>query len=273
MTPVHALTANSVLSTRFSDSAEYDLEDVNIDLFIATLVESDHFLVYTQSFEEDGTYVVAPPSLRDHPDVIRRMLVDAFYVNEIDESSWLMETGDQAPDEDEDASYLLVLSPRTRFLWNGLVLMLQIPKIDLHLEDNRVRLIADGSQHRLAAVKRQFAELFEPDEDESDSDGCQEELESEDPLTVRLRCESEHSNEVDFSGDDSGVMSVGATCLILVASASTVAEDRSWRSTDIVPILVQCLCGKESVHDSISCENNNAAKIDIIFTSWTQRSQ
>ena len=46
----------SVLSHRFSDSAEYELEDVNIDLFIATLVESDHFLVYTQSFEEEGTY-------------------------------------------------------------------------------------------------------------------------------------------------------------------------------------------------------------------------
>ena len=155
-----------MLSNRFSDSAEYDLEDVSIDLFIATLVESDHFLVYTQSFEEDGTYIVAPPSLRDHPDIIRRMLVDAFYVNEIDESIWLMENGEGDPEEDEHAQYLLVLSPRTRFLWNGLVLMLQVPKIDFHLEDNRIRLIADGSQHRLAAAKRQFADLFEPAEDE-----------------------------------------------------------------------------------------------------------
>ncbi|KAI0651546.1 kinase [Trametes meyenii] len=155
-----------VLSHRFSDSAEYDLEDVNIDAFIATLVESDHFLVYTQTFEEEGTYIVAPPGLREHPDVIRRLLVDAFHVNEIDESSWLMESGDLEPEDEESASYLIVLSPRTRFLWNGLVLMLQIPKIDLQLEDNRVRLIADGSQHRLALAKRQFAELFEPIEDE-----------------------------------------------------------------------------------------------------------
>ncbi|KAI0359063.1 kinase [Trametes cingulata] len=155
-----------VLSHRFSDSAEYDLEPVDINLFISTLVESDHFLVYTQSFEEEGTYIVAPPGLREHPDVIRRLLVDAFHVNEIDESSWLMESGDLDPEDEENASYLLVLSPRTRFLWNGLVLMLQIPKIDLQLEDNRVRLIADGSQHRLALAKRQFAELFEPIEDE-----------------------------------------------------------------------------------------------------------
>ncbi|KAI0724236.1 kinase [Cerioporus squamosus] len=155
-----------VLSHRFCDSAEYDLEDVNIDLFIATLVESDHFLVYTQSFEEDGTYIVAPPSLRDHPDEIRRLLVDAFHVHESDESSWLMENGDADPYLVDDAQYLLVLSPRTRFLWNGLVLMLQLPKVDLHLEDNRVRLIADGSQHRLAAAKRMFSELFMPTEDE-----------------------------------------------------------------------------------------------------------
>ncbi|KAI0768597.1 kinase [Trametes elegans] len=156
-----------VLSHRFSDSAEYDLENVNIDEFIATLVETDHFLVYTQSFEEEGTYIVAPPGLREHPDVIRRLLVDAFHVNEIDESSWLMENGDVEPEEEEnDVSYLLVLSPRTRFLWNGLVLMLQIPKIDLQLEDNRVRLVADGSQHRLGLAKRQFAELFETIEDE-----------------------------------------------------------------------------------------------------------
>lgn len=151
------MCGHSVLSHRFCDSAEYDLEDVNIDLFIATLVESDHFLVYTQSFEEDGTYIVAHPSLRDHPDAIRRLLVDAFHVNETDESSWLMENGDVDPDIEEEAQYILVLSPRTHFLWNGLVLMLQLPNVDLHLEDNRVRLIADGSQHRLAAAKRQFS--------------------------------------------------------------------------------------------------------------------
>ncbi|KAH9912238.1 kinase [Epithele typhae] len=155
-----------VLSNRFSDSAEYDLEYVNIDLFIATLVESDHFLVYTQHFEEDGTYIVAPPGLRNHPEIIRRLLVDAFHVNQIDETTWLMESGDPEPDQDEDACYLLILSPRTRFLWNGFVVVLPVPKIDLALEDNRVRLVADGSQHRLRAAKRHFAELFEPQEDE-----------------------------------------------------------------------------------------------------------
>lgn len=158
----------SVLTQRFSNSAEYDLEDVAIDEFIAILVETDHILVYTQSFEEDGTYIIAPHTLRDHPEVIRRMLMEAFHVNEIDDGSWLMDSGEPDQDEDEEPGYLLILSPRIRFLWNGLVLMLQIPKFDLDLKDNRVRLIADGSQHRLASAKQHFVDLFTPVDEEGE---------------------------------------------------------------------------------------------------------
>jgi len=38
--------------------------------------------------------------------------------------------------------------------------MLEMPKIDLDLKDNRVRLIADGTQHRLSLAKQEFAELL-----------------------------------------------------------------------------------------------------------------
>ncbi|KAH9947950.1 kinase [Amylocystis lapponica] len=155
-----------VFTQRFSNSAEYDLENASFHHFIAALVETDHLLVYTQTFEAEGTYIIATPSLRDYPDAIRRMLMEAFHVSEIDEGSWLMEHGDPDVDEQEEVRYLLILSPRTRFLWNGLVLMLEIPIFDLDLKDNRVRLIADGSQHRLAYAKRQFTEVFTPiDED------------------------------------------------------------------------------------------------------------
>ncbi|CCM00315.1 uncharacterized protein FIBRA_02345 [Fibroporia radiculosa] len=156
-----------VLTHRFSNSVEYDLEDVPMDIFVGLLVEMDHFLVYTQTFEEEGTYIVAPHTLRDRPEDIRRILLEAFHVNETDEASWLVEGGDPDPnEEDEEPVYLLVLSPRTHFLWNGLVLMLQIPKLDLELKDNRVRLIADGPQHRLAVAKQRINDLFSPvDED------------------------------------------------------------------------------------------------------------
>ncbi|KDQ54860.1 hypothetical protein JAAARDRAFT_693265 [Jaapia argillacea MUCL 33604] len=151
-----------VLTQRFSNSAEYTLENVPLDHFIAALVETDHFLVYTQSFEEEGTYIVAPHSLRDRPDAIRRLLLEAFHVQELSADDGSRMADDNEPDVDDydDIGYLLVLSPRSRFLWNGLVLMLEMPKLDLDLKDNRVRLIADGAQQRLVLAKDQFAEIF-----------------------------------------------------------------------------------------------------------------
>ena len=159
----------SVLTQRFSNSAEYDLEDVPIEAFIALLVETDHFLVYTHGFEEDGTYIVAPHTLRDRPDSIRRILMEAFHVSEVDEATWMMDIGDHEQEYFEESSYLLVLSPRVRFVWNGMVLMLPIPKWDLELKDNRVRLIADGPQHRLALAKDRFTELFLPIEEDGET--------------------------------------------------------------------------------------------------------
>ena len=151
-----------VLNQRFSNSAEYTLEGVPIDAFISHLVETDHFLVYTQTFEEEGTYIVASHTLRDHPDYIRRILLEAFHVTELleDDGRKVVEIYDLDADYPDEAGYLLVLSPRDRFLWNGLVLMLEIPKIELDLRDNRVRLIADGTQHRLLLAKQEFTELF-----------------------------------------------------------------------------------------------------------------
>lgn len=142
-----------------------------MDLLVAALVETDHFLVYTKTYEEDGIYIIAPHMLRERPQEIRRILTEAFQVREvyIDEGSRLVNSGEPIPvdeEDDEEIPYLLVLSPQTQFLWNGLVLMLEVPKIDLDLEDNRVRLIADGAQSRLALAKEQFAEVFMPiDED------------------------------------------------------------------------------------------------------------
>ncbi|KAI0053204.1 kinase [Auriscalpium vulgare] len=157
-----------VINQRFSNSAEYTLEGVPLELFIAQLVETDHILVYTQTFEEEGTYIVASPSLRDHPDYIRRMVMEAFHVTEFVEEDGrkVVDIYDLEEDYPEDAGYLLLLSPRERFLWNGVVLMLDIPKVELGLMDDRVRLVADGGMQRLLIAKEEFAAVLEPvDED------------------------------------------------------------------------------------------------------------
>ncbi|KAF9229605.1 kinase [Gyrodon lividus] len=162
-----------VLTQRFSNSAEYNLENVPLEQFIAALIATDHLLVYTQTYEEDGTYIVASNALRDRPDAIRRILLESFHVNEVitDEGVPLPVVDNNAEyadsDEDEDSEYLLLLSPRNLFIWNGLVLMLELPRIELDMKDNRVRLVADGTQRRLGFAKQQFADIFIPvDEDE-----------------------------------------------------------------------------------------------------------
>jgi mitogen-activated protein kinase kinase kinase len=158
----------SVLTQRFSNSAEYSLEDVSIEHFIAVLVATDHFLVYTQSFEEDGTYIIASSILRDRPATIRRLLTEAFHVNEVVTDEGIRVASNDFLEEDYDydvGRYLLLLSPRSGFLWNGLVLMLDIPKIELDMKDNRVRLVADGPQRRLALAKQCFDEIFVDDEE------------------------------------------------------------------------------------------------------------
>lgn len=160
------------MTQKFNNAAEYTLDNVALDLFIATLVETDHILVYTQTYEEDATYIVVPHTLRERPNTIRRLISEAFQVHEAwtEEGIRIVSSDEHEEDfdPDEEVPYLLVLSPRSQFLWNGLVLMLEIPKIELDLEDNRVRLIADRSQRRLAAAKEQFSEIFLPMEDDDE---------------------------------------------------------------------------------------------------------
>ncbi|KAJ7456581.1 hypothetical protein FB451DRAFT_1511621 [Mycena latifolia] len=152
------------LTHRFSNAAEYQLDNVRMDLFIRTLVETGHFLVYTRSYEEDSTYIVASHSLRDRPDAITRILTEAFNVDEVINEDGSRVVGSKAyltGEEEDEPQYLLLLSPLSPFLWNGHTEeRLDIPKIALNPKDNHVRLIADGPQHRLAAAKEMFMDIF-----------------------------------------------------------------------------------------------------------------
>jgi mitogen-activated protein kinase kinase kinase len=160
------------LNQRFCNAAEYSLEGTEMNQFLAALVDTDHFLVYTKTYMEDGLYVIASPVLREQPDLLRRIVTEAFYVQEIytEDGSRMMNSGDPstrpAQDPDEDMPYVLVLAPQTSFFWPGLTVFLEVPRVELALEDGRLRLIADGSHERLELAKEQFMEVFLPiDED------------------------------------------------------------------------------------------------------------
>lgn len=150
------------MQQRFSNSAEYSLENVQLEHFIDRLVATEHFLVYTDRYEEDGLYFVASSGLRGRPFVIRDMLTKAYNLNRREqEGSQTTRSfaGDSDFDEDEqDPAYLLVLAPNEPFVWQGLVMMLNLPDVELAMYTQRVRLIADGAQARLALAKKLFQE-------------------------------------------------------------------------------------------------------------------
>jgi mitogen-activated protein kinase kinase kinase len=151
-----------VLTQRFTNSAEYSLDDIPLDRFISLLVATDHFLVYTHSMEEDGLYIIASQALFDRPGMIRKILEEAFHVEGIaSEDDAHIPMFDGSGLNQEEASYLLILSPQTHFLWNGRVMVLTMPNLPLETKDNRVRLIADGPQKRLNLAKQSFAESLE----------------------------------------------------------------------------------------------------------------
>lgn len=96
-------------------------------------------------------------SLADGHDVGRQGSGDAFASDEHDDGNY-------------DSAYLLILSPRARFLWTGLVLVLPLPILNLGVKDNRVRLVTHGPEICLASAKRRFNELFIPMNEERGSE-------------------------------------------------------------------------------------------------------
>jgi mitogen-activated protein kinase kinase kinase len=212
------------LTERFNNSAEYDLCDVDLELVLEALDDTDHFFVYTGSFEAHGTYLIASPTLRDQPEKIKELLYRAFQrkpgdaeakdkdgnpkkpepkgminysaeelllsngklpervpvpkpkpsINEIAEED-LDGRGNEAEQEESTqqpatnvpqetpeppAVYLLMFSPRQRFVWPGTVLQLDLPYVDFQIQDNRIRLVADGPLGRLNAAKETFLDSF-----------------------------------------------------------------------------------------------------------------
>jgi mitogen-activated protein kinase kinase kinase len=117
----YILTSFRTLTQRFSNSAEYSLDDIPLDEFITLLVSSDHFLVYTNFLEEEGIYIVASSSLYGQTELIRKILDDAFQVSEVvgEDGAHVLDNLDTSNPDSEAPGYVLVLSPQTHFLWSG----------------------------------------------------------------------------------------------------------------------------------------------------------
>lgn len=143
-------TIRSMLQ-RFENSAEFHLDGVDLRAFISGLVASDHFLVYTDSFERDGIYVIGDPTLVDSPDLVKHILSRCF--SNSTQTERMLEL-------DDLPHYCLILTPRDPFVWNGRVMRLQVSKLDFDLRDRRLRLVSDGPTFRLARSKQLFVDTF-----------------------------------------------------------------------------------------------------------------
>jgi mitogen-activated protein kinase kinase kinase len=66
----------------------------------------------------------------------------------------------ETDDVDDPCCYLLIVSPREPFMWPGSALKLELPSLDLGMQDHRIRLIADGPGKRLEQCRQQFEKYF-----------------------------------------------------------------------------------------------------------------
>jgi mitogen-activated protein kinase kinase kinase len=135
-----------ILTQRFENCAEYNLNIPEQELmdFYNTLAYSDHFLVDTVSGDGQRMHIIGCPALQDRPKDIQSLLGSCYH----------------AEDNPEDPSnpYVLILNADTPLHWPGKMMETNIRQPFLEVPVGRIRLVADGSQQRLANAKIAFGQ-------------------------------------------------------------------------------------------------------------------
>lgn len=141
---------SKVLSDRFENAMDFSIAiDANdLQQLYARLIESDHFLVYTASIERDGIFLIASPSLYNRPQDIQAILGTCYRPEEIEEGP-------------PTNPYILVLRPEVAIPWDGRQVDANIREPSTDVKIGMLRLIADGSQNRLANAKISFLESID----------------------------------------------------------------------------------------------------------------
>lgn len=138
-----------VLSDRFENATDFSISLVPEDLhhLYSRLIETGHFLVYTASIEHDGIFLIASPSLYDRPQDIQSILGTCYHSEDVE--------------EDPTNPYLLVLRPEVQMPWDGRQVDADIPEPSTDVKLGNLRLIADGSQARLANARLSFLDSID----------------------------------------------------------------------------------------------------------------
>jgi mitogen-activated protein kinase kinase kinase len=138
-----------VLSDRFENSTDFSISmrREGLQRLYSRLIETGHFLVYTASIEHDGAFLIASPSLYNRPQETQSILGTCYHSDDAQ--------------EDPTNPYVLILHPETQVSWDGRRVDANIthPKTDVKV--GHLRLIADGSQARLANARLAFLDSID----------------------------------------------------------------------------------------------------------------
>ena len=107
---------------RFDNSSAYSLEDFDLNVFIETLVSTNHFLVYSEYLASESIYIVADSQLADRPELIINLLTRAFLYQDKQSQTDIF--------TEPEARYLLVISPRAPFFWNGSIMEIDLGPVE-----------------------------------------------------------------------------------------------------------------------------------------------
>lgn len=140
---------SKVLSDRFENATDFSIALKTKDLqdLYSRLIESGHFMVYTASIEHDGIFLIASPSLYNRPQDIVSILGTCYRSEEVE--------------EDITNPYILILRPEVAIPWDGRQVDANIQEPSTDVKVGNLRLIADGSQARLANARVAFLESID----------------------------------------------------------------------------------------------------------------
>jgi mitogen-activated protein kinase kinase kinase len=142
------LRFSKTLSSQFENATEYSIDSQQAwnDL-VAILINSGHSFAYTAAVEHDGIYIIADPSLIERTDMIKSILRTCAEEDLDPESGSI------------GGSYVLIMCPPETLTWQGNVVEVNVPDPQLDIKAGRLRLVADGSQQRLARANLAFDAL------------------------------------------------------------------------------------------------------------------
>ncbi|KAF9438396.1 Suppressor of Sensor Kinase (SLN1) [Entomortierella beljakovae] len=133
------------LTDTFENAAEYLLDKKKGDSFallMNKLAETNHVMVFTNSIENEGVYMIVEHKVAENALYLPYTLQSCF--------------------EQSGTGYILIFTPRERFVWSGSILHLDgLPGFDLDLKPGRVRLISERGS-LLDSCKKRFGKIAEP---------------------------------------------------------------------------------------------------------------